>query len=336
MMQTKMADNRSRIIHLRGSDMNQISRLLVVVDPTAENQPAARKACQLAGLMGAEVELFICDYDPHLSGERFFDSKGLEKAREHVIEAHRQRLAEISEELKATDRGGSKCTIHTDARWDNPRGDAILRKLGESHADMLVKDTHYHNVLKRSVFSNTDWELIRGFDSRLLLAKPTPWKEPPVIVVAVDPTHENDRPAALDKTLLNEAETLAAATGGKLHIVHACDAATAYAASADSIAFPVSVPVRELTENLREYHRKAMDELLESWQSDLDYDVHFREGETRETLLALIEEVEADIVVMGAVSRSALERIFLGSTAERVLDHLPCDLLVVRRSPQSE
>jgi len=321
-----------RIIHSRGTDMNHISKLLVVVDPTAESQPAARKACQLARLVGAEVELFICDYDPHLSGERFFDSKGLEKAREHVVDAHSQRLAEIREELQAEGKGRAKCTIHTDARWDNPRGDAILRKLAESHADMLVKDTHFHNVLKRSVFSNTDWELIRGFESRLLLVKPTPWKEHPVIVVAVDPTHENDRPAALDLTMLQEAGTLASATGGKLHVFHACDAATAYAASADSIAFPVSVPVRELAENLREYHRESMDDLLEAWKTELDYDVHFREGETRETLLALIEEVDADIVVMGAVSRSALQRVFLGSTAERVLDHLPCDLLVVKTS----
>ena len=34
---------------------------------------------------------------------------------------------------------------------------------------------------------------------------------------------------------------------------------------------------------------------------------------------------------MGAVSRSGLQRIFIGSTAERVLDRLPCDLIVVKR-----
>jgi universal stress protein E len=33
---------------------------------------------------------------------------------------------------------------------------------------------------------------------------------------------------------------------------------------------------------------------------------------------------------MGAVSRSALERLFIGSTAEEVLDRVPCDLLIVK------
>lgn len=33
---------------------------------------------------------------------------------------------------------------------------------------------------------------------------------------------------------------------------------------------------------------------------------------------------------MGAVSRRGLKRLFLGNTAEEVLDSLPCDLLIVK------
>jgi universal stress protein E len=40
--------------------------------------------------------------------------------------------------------------------------------------------------------------------------------------------------------------------------------------------------------------------------------------------------VGADLVVMGAVSRSGLKRVFIGNTAERVLNDLPCDVLVVK------
>jgi universal stress protein E len=35
-------------------------------------------------------------------------------------------------------------------------------------------------------------------------------------------------------------------------------------------------------------------------------------------------------VVAGAVSRSGLKRAFIGNTAERLLDDLPCDLLIVK------
>jgi universal stress protein E len=33
---------------------------------------------------------------------------------------------------------------------------------------------------------------------------------------------------------------------------------------------------------------------------------------------------------MGAVSRSRLRSVFIGSTAEKVLDRLPCDVLIVK------
>jgi hypothetical protein len=34
---------------------------------------------------------------------------------------------------------------------------------------------------------------------------------------------------------------------------------------------------------------------------------------------------------MGALSRSGLKGFFIGNTAERLLDELPCDLLVVKQ-----
>jgi universal stress protein E len=33
---------------------------------------------------------------------------------------------------------------------------------------------------------------------------------------------------------------------------------------------------------------------------------------------------------MGAISRSGLKRLFIGNTAERILDDLTCDVLVVK------
>jgi universal stress protein E len=49
-----------------------------------------------------------------------------------------------------------------------------------------------------------------------------------------------------------------------------------------------------------------------------------------ECLPRLAAEWHADIVVMGAIARSGLRRVLIGSTAERVLESLPCDVLVVK------
>ena len=37
----------------------------------------------------------------------------------------------------------------------------------------------------------------------------------------------------------------------------------------------------------------------------------------------------ASLMVMGALSRGGIARRYIGNTAARVLDHLPCDILVV-------
>jgi universal stress protein E len=58
--------------------------------------------------------------------------------------------------------------------------------------------------------------------------------------------------------------------------------------------------------------------------------VHVEVGGPAAVLPRAASEIRADIVVMGAISRSGLRRVFIGSTAEDVLERLPCDALIVR------
>jgi universal stress protein E len=57
---------------------------------------------------------------------------------------------------------------------------------------------------------------------------------------------------------------------------------------------------------------------------------HLRMGDPAFILPALAKSLKAQMLVMGAISRSAVGRLFIGSTAERVLDGLPCDVLIVK------
>jgi universal stress protein E len=42
------------------------------------------------------------------------------------------------------------------------------------------------------------------------------------------------------------------------------------------------------------------------------------------------KRINADVMTMGAIARSGLKRIFIGSTAEDVLEKLPCDALILK------
>jgi universal stress protein E len=307
--------------------MSDNHTILVVIDPTADEQPALERAAWLAAAMGASLELFVCDYDQYLAAHPLFDAIGLEKAREGVLEAHVERLETLAKPL--IERG---LAVTVDARWGRPLHRTIVDKIVDAQPMLVVKDTHFHDALKRTLFSNTDWNLIRACPVPLLLVKPRPVGTPPKILAAVDPTHEHDKPPELDRHILSFANDLAARFAGELHVLHAFDTAPVLAAaSATTPVAMATVPVAELAEGLEDTHRNALQNLMSSFPSIDPAHVHLEEGAPNQCIARMATEQSFDFVVMGAVSRSGLQRIFVGSTAELTLDRLPCDLVVVKR-----
>ena len=57
---------------------------------------------------------------------------------------------------------------------------------------------------------------------------------------------------------------------------------------------------------------------------------HFVERMPVDAIQSVAKRTHCAIVVTGAVSRSGLKRVFIGNTAEQLLDQLSCDLLVVK------
>jgi len=304
--------------------MPEPKHILVVVDPTAKEQPALDRAVWLAKKTGAAVELFICDYDQYLAGERFFDSASLDKARKTLMAGHFKRLEKLAYGIRA-----DGLNVSVDAKWDHPLHEGIVRKATAARSTLVVKDTHYHPAIRRSIFSNTDWNLIRECPIPLLLVKPRPISKKISIIAAIDPVHERDKPADLDRSILSIAQELCDDLGGELTVLHAFDPSPAYAVSADSMAFPISAPINEMMDALKSKHDQAVDDLMQDYSVPADK-IHVLEGDTRELLIALVEKLGASLVVMGAVARGAFKRFALGSTAELVLDRVPCDILIVK------
>ena len=299
-------------------------RILVVVDPTALAHPAIERAAWLGRAVPSALELFICDYDSDLSNTRDDKTGAVADARSTRLARHKARLEELAAPLAAQ---GFKVTV--DSRWDNPLHDGIARKANDFNADLVVKDTHFHSALRRSIFSNTDWSLIRNCANPLWLVKPRLPGQKPRFVAAVDPLHARDKPADLDNKILLTANGLAKALAGEVHVFHGFDVAPAVAISSDSMAMPTAPPVRELADAMRAEHTDAVNELCARHGIPAER-IHVEEGSTRELLMTLTDRLNADVVIMGAVSRSGLKGLFLGNTAENVLDHLPCDLLIVK------
>jgi universal stress protein E len=307
-----------------GGGMRKFSQIMCVIDPTTEEQPALKRASWVAERSGADLELFICYYNEYLSGERLFDSGSLEKARAEVIEGHEKYLESLAEPLRE-----SGVATTTRAIWGHPLDEAIVRHAAAINADIVFKDTHHHSALSRALLTNTDWSLIRTCASPLWLVQPRDVPAKPVFIAAIDPMNEHDKPAALDDEILVLAKSIAAATDADVHVFHSYDPRLAVSSATASAYMPVSLPFDEIEQQMREQHAKRFNEIVDYHDIDREH-AHLVSGLTHEELPALAEELDAALVVMGAVSRNRLQRLFIGSTAERTLGVLPCDLLVVK------
>jgi universal stress protein E len=288
--------------------------ILVVVDPLShpEEQPAVERAAWLAERAGAGLELVISDFDPDIDRGAVAAARIPPPVRENLIAIHAATLEKLAAPLRK--RG---LDVTTDVVWDHPLGASINRKVAEARPWLVAKDTHHHTPLGRALFTNTDWNLIRGCPAPLWLVKPRALSEQLKVFAAVDPLHERDKPAELDDKIFAFADALAAAAGGELHVVH-----TYYVPI--NVEFP-----GEVINAITEQHHRAMSEFVAK-HGVPEERVHVAEGRPEALVPKITKEAGADFVVSGAISRSGLNRLFVGSTAERMLDKLPCDLVTVK------
>jgi universal stress protein E len=160
----------------------------------------------------------------------------------------------------------------------------------------------------------------------VLLVKTAARSERPVLLAAVDPVHRSSRTTRLDAEILSISRALGTALRGTVHAMHAY------------MPIPIGVPsddwaapgvFDEIQDQLKENARAVLDQAL--GRSDIPrsrrHVVGYPAG------LAIPDTASATgaaIVVMGSVSRSGLKAALVGNTAERALDNIACDVLVVK------
>jgi len=288
--------------------------ILVVIDLAAgARQPALERAAWLGKQAGARLELFACEYDPDLdAGPVTTVWKADPGPRERFLLRQRSLLEDLAAPLRTQ---GLKVTV--DVAWDHPSELAIVKRTAAHDYWLVAKDTHHHNVIQRTLLTNVDWHLVRECRAPLLLVKDRKLAAQPVVLAAVDPLNEHDKPAVLDDRIFTFADDLARILHGHLHVVHSYSA---------PMGAELPLEVRQV---IAEEHRAAMRKFLDT-HAVLGGRRHLYEGPAHESLQTAAVEHAADFVVMGAIARRGAKRLFIGSTAERVLDRLPCDLVIVK------
>jgi universal stress protein E len=299
--------------------MDALRNILVLMEPGAESQPAFDAAMVLAKRYGSRLELLIGVFqDLHVA---YFEpmTATLQEFHDSIMAGHRAMLERYVQ--LAADEGVNALG---EALWGTPFHEIVLARVAATRPDLVVKHSVYHNRIERTLFTGSDWHLVRDCPAPLLLVKEPARLVGARLLVCVDPMHMHDKPAALDHQLLRRGAALAHRLGGELHALHVFSVPAPVGVVGDAfIASAIMPPVDESLEQARAGCGK-----LAAEHGIAPERTHFRVGVPSRDIVAQARETDAGLVLMGAVSRRRLERWFVGSTAEAVLDRLPCNVWV--------
>lgn len=304
------------------SETRRIRRILVAVkDPWARSLPAVDKAAQLGRALGASLHLFHARTDPF-----YVDVADVHG--QDLIDLERKGLSKPLQGLERIARrvGNRGMSADAEVQWDYPAHEAVIRAARRFAADLIVAERHSVSHHLPWLLRFTDFELLRLSTTPVLLVKSGRSYLRPRILAAVDPGHSFAKPRELDREILGYASILAQALRGSLHAVYAFDPLPIEALPTDVSLGEVAAEIERTAE---QDARKAFDRAL-SHAGIPQSRRHMTALHPSDAIESVARQIDSSIVAMGSVSRSGLKRAVIGNTAERVLDHLACDILVVK------
>ena len=131
---------------------------------------------------------------------------------------------------------------------------------------------------------------------------------------------------------LDHARELAAAHDSELHLLHIVERG----------AFPSFYRMGEEamfgeTSSLRERAREALSECVDTDGEALDESVkfHVEDGHPGERIVKFAEENDSDLIVIATHGLTGVERVLMGSVAQKIIRDSPCPVFVVKANGKS-
>ncbi len=148
-----------------------LSKIMAVLDPTLELQPAFERALDSAEMTGANLLLYVCVNDEYGDG-----------GRESVVADYQAKLDDLAARARSLNVS-TECIIDWDINWR----DQVVRAAQRSGADLVIKHSVDHSDVDRVKRHTADWELLRKTSCPVLMIKDhTRWEDRRVLAAVVE------------------------------------------------------------------------------------------------------------------------------------------------------
>lgn len=97
------------------------------------------------------------------------------------------------------------------------------------------------------------------------------------------------------------------------------------------------LPIADISDQLEDSAERELPKLAECEEcTGLEIEELIVHGEAASEIVRVAEERQVDLIVVSSHGRTGLGRILFGSTAEAIVRHAPCPVLVVKPPPEEE
>lgn len=290
--------------------MTALQSILLATDFRPASREAAQVAARLASAFGSRLSLL------------------------HVLEplpswpdaprVFQDQAAEMLRQL-ANDLAAQNVTVADPSTEVGPAGDTIVRKAQDLDVGLIVMGAGEQSRFDRFSVGPVAEEVLERATQPVLAVRPggpdTRFKK---FLCPVDQS-------AASLQGLQNASRLARVFGGQLVVLTVVPEVSWLSAAAAT---------GQLAGAVAEYESKWRSEFEQFLGgvsfAEVQSQPEVRRGTPHEQIIAAAREHQADLIVMGATGRTGLARVLLGSVTRRVLQQLPCSLLVVKQEDAVE
>jgi len=301
--------------------MSIYNKILVVANVNNEPQPALARAMQLArkSVSKSNITFFLSIYDFSYEMTSMLSIDERDAMRKGVIGQRETWMKEV-----AAPYIDDSVDFNVKVVWHNRPYEAIVGEVFAGSHDILIKSTRKHDVLESVIFTPTDWHLLRKAPCPVLLVKNHEWPENGTVVASVHVGSENPTHIDLNDCIVDQLKTLCSRLDAQPYLVNSYPATPANI----TIELPEFDPTT-YSDAVRGHHLKEMKALRQKHGLDEQF-TRVEQGLPEDVIPSVVKSLKAGLVILGTTGRTGISAVFIGNTAEHVIDKINCDILALK------
>jgi len=303
-----------------GLVMKRFKNILLVSDLKSEGQSALERAVSLA--VWNQANLTIIDFIDELpkNFKKIFSARQPKKLQACILKTKQKQMEKVAASIRRK-VGNVSCQILKGRPFIE-----IIRKVLHDKHDLVIISTEGKTRFKENLFGSTSMHLMRKCPCPVWVIKPTRRKKYFHILAAVELSESGNFRNLLNIKIMELASSLAKWDQSDLHIIYA------WQIYGESFLEGVShEEIQKLDRAVQNEYKKKMNQLLANYDlNKASTKIHINKGAAIDVIPAAVKNHHIDLIVMGTVCRAGLAGVFIGNTAESILQQVNCSVLTVK------